>query len=257
MLVIIVVSAATLLAAFVASYQKQLQTEESFTHDQNLESIHVLSLNTSTVNGRYATFGFTIASEYVNPSIVLGISINNQPLRFFNWTDQIDNTSGAFSLGGQLNVSSFAQVYISLDLNSSHNRFSFFNASNAPTPNNYLKFDIFTYLQNDFERIFLPPTALAVVSEVYPTSTNPAILLDGSTSFQGGTNTSIVQWSWLATNQSNHTESFPLFGEEVEAPVNATSTTAFNPGTTYWVNLTVTNSAGLVGTTGITYKVPT
>ena len=251
MLVIIVVSAATLLAAFVATYQKQLQTEETFTHNQNLESIHVLALNTSVTNGSYTTFGFTLGSEYVNPSIVTDIWINDQPLRFFNWTDLSNGTNGFFRVGGNLNISSFEQVYVALNLDPSAHTFSFFSNGSVPTPNRYVKIDVFTYLQNDFTRVFLPPTALALASEVFPSPSNPIVLLDGSTSFQPGTNATIVEWSWLCTNQSNHTDAIgPKLGEEVQFPPSAFG------NTTWWVNLTVTNSVGLEGTTSVLWTDP-
>ncbi|HYA70642.1 MAG TPA: type IV pilin [Thermoplasmata archaeon] len=252
MLVVIVVTAATLLAAFVASYQKQLQTEQTFTHDQNLESLHVLGLNTSVANGSYTAFGFTLASEYVNPSIVLDISINNQPLRFFNWTDLSNGSQGNFREGGNLNVSSFEEVYISLDLARSSSGFSFFFNNSVPKPNEYLKFDVYTLLQNDFSRVFLPPTALAVASEINPSGTSPIVLFDGSMSFQSGGNESIVEWSWMATDQKNHSKIVgPLVGEEVEL-----SPASFVANDTYWVNLTVTNSVGLDGTASISYLAP-
>jgi len=196
----------------------------------------------------------------VNPSIVLDILINNQPLVHFNWTDLSTAATGSFRIGGNLNITSFHEVYVALNINDStyaqkNSTFSFFNPSEVPKPNQYLKFDIDTLLQNDFTRVFLPPTALAVASEINPSGTSPIILFDGSTSFQSGGNSSIVQWEWFATNQLHHNATNgtvgPLFGEEVQlSPGN------FTPDEAYWVNLTVTNSVGLDGTTSISYIVP-
>ena len=252
MLVVIVVAAATLLAAFVASYQKQLQTEQSFSHDQSLESIHVLALSTSVAKGAFASFGFNLASKYVNPSLVIGVSINNEPLKAFNWTDLDTGASGTYVLGQHLNLTPFEQAQITLDLNGPSSNFSFLAPTAVPLPNQFLKFDVFTELQNDFSQIYLPPTALAVASEINPSGSNPIILFDGTMSFQSGGNASIVQWNWTATDQSNHSSTIgPLLGEEVElSPSNFTAT---HP---YWVNLTVTNSAGLVGSTSITWTAP-
>jgi len=198
MLVIIVVTAATLLAAFVATYQKQLQSEEAFTHDQNLESLHILGLNTTVGSGNYSGFGFTLASKYVNPSVVLNITINGQPLKFFNWSDTTGTDKGKFR-GGPLNLSAFEEVYISLDLDPATPEFSFFVPNGAPQPNEYLIFNVYTLLQNDFTQVFLPPTPLPVVSEINPSGNNPLTLLDGSTSFQPGSNASIVSWAWTIT----------------------------------------------------------
>jgi flagellin-like protein len=201
MLVIIVVTAATLLAAFVASYQKQLQAEQAFTHDQNLESLRILGLNTTVRNGSYTTFGFTLASKYVNPSSVLNITINSQPLKFFNWSDVAEGTKGHFR-GGALNLSPFEEVYIALDLNPASSNFSFFGIGSVPLPNHYLVFNVYTLLQNDFTQIYLPPTPLAVVSDIDLSAGNPITLLDGSTSFQSGGNSSIVDWAWTVTGGS-------------------------------------------------------
>jgi len=252
MLVIIVVTAATLLAAFVAAYQKQVQAEQTFTHDQGLESIHLLGLSTTVSNGQYKTFEFDVASKYVNPANILGISIDNQPLKQFNWTDLTTLAKGSFSIGQTLNLSAFEEVAISLDLFAPSSNFSFLAPNDLPVPNQYLKFDVFTLLQNDFTQVYLPPTALAVASEINPSGSSPIILFDGSMSFQAGGNATIVQWNWTATDQKNHTRTIgPYLGEEVE--LSPSNFTASDP---YWVNLTATNSAGLDGTTSITYVVP-
>lgn len=198
-LILIVVSAATLLAAFVASYQKQLQTEESFTHDQSLESIHILGLTTAVSGGNYTKFGFTLASKYVNPSIILDISINSEPLKHFNWTDLSTSQSGRFTLGQDLNLSPFEEVSITLNLDPPNDTYSFLNNTSLPQPDQYLTFNVYTVLQNDFTQVFLPPTPLAVVSEIDPSGNNPITLLDGSMSFQPGTNTSLVSWGWTVS----------------------------------------------------------
>jgi flagellin-like protein len=252
MLVVIVVTAATLLAAFVATYQQQLQTEQAFTHAQSLESLHVLGLTTAVANGDYRSFGFTLASKYVDPSLVMGVSLDNQPIKAFNWTDLDTGATGSFVLGEQLNLGPFEQAAITLDLNSSSSNFSFLAPNEVPLPNEFLKFDVFTQLQNDFSQVYLPPTALAVASEINPSGSSPIILFDGTMSFQSGGNATIVQWNWTATDQLNHTAVVgPLLGEEVE--LSPSNFTASHP---YWVNLTVTNSAGLDGTTSITWTAP-
>jgi len=243
MLVIIVVTAATLLAAFVASYQKQVQAEQTFSHDQSLESIRILGINTTVTDGSYTSFGFTIASKYVNPSTILSISINNQPLKYFGWEDVGTSSSHLFVLGQDLNLSPFEEISIWLSLNPSSGWFSFLSSLGIPQPNQYLKFDVDTILQNDFTRVFLPPTALAVVSEIDPSSNNPITLLDGSTSFQPGTNASIVAWNWTVAGG----------GPTSNAPGTVISV---NGGT----NGALTGSAGgmvWTGSASATFTVPT
>ena len=231
MLVAIVVAAATLIAAFVASYQKQLQTEETFSHDQSLESIRVLGLTTSVTGGAYSTFGFTLASKYVNPSVILGISINNVPLKSFRWHDVSSSANGWFVLGQNLNLSPFEEVAVSLDLDPANTTFSFLNNNSVPQPNHYLKFDVYTALQNDFTQVYLPPTSLAVVSEINPSGNNPITLLDGSMSFQPGGNASIVDWTWTINGGNLSSVSGSIStpaGGDVGSPVAGNGTASFS-----------------------------
>jgi len=209
MLVVIVVAAATLLAAFVASYQKQLQTEETFSHNKSLESIEILALSTTVSNGVFTGFNFTIASEYVNPSGILDVYINGDPLLDFAWENVSTNTFGTYNPQTSANdmiVLPFQQVILQTCLNPScvtrgGTISNSFLPGDAPEPNHYIKFDVFTHLDNDFSRSYLPPTPLPVISELNPSGNNPLTLLDGSSSIQPGGNTSIVNWAWTVSGQ--------------------------------------------------------
>jgi flagellin-like protein len=257
MLVLIVVSAATLLAAFVATYQAQLQKEQSFSHDQSLESIHILSLATKTnaAGTNFSSFGFTIGSEYVNPSFIVAITINNEPLKNFSWMNYDTGATGWYEEGRDLNLSPFEEVKITTNLSASSPAYSFFNGS-VPMPNEYLKFDIYTYLQNDFSRVFLPPVPLEQVSLVNLTGSS-TILLDGSTAFQPGTNATLIQWNWTITRGTTSPTNLtpfhlgPFYGEEAEFPASD-----LIAGQAYNVTLALTNSDGLVATTLTQYTVP-
>jgi flagellin-like protein len=247
MLVVIVVTAATLLAAFVATYQKQLQTEQAFTHDQNLESLKILGLETSLnrAGTAYRNINFTLASEYINPSIILGISINNFPLVSIWWEDLTTHVWSQNPLGSNLSLGPQQEIFVSTNTSSSNN--SFLVA--PPPPSQYLKFDVDTVLQNDFSRVFLPPTAFGVVSEINPSGSNPITLLDGSQSFQPGGNASLVEWNWTVSGGGLGTpESFS--GEEVEV------SPALAVNHTYSVLLVVANSDGLLGSTTLSYTAP-
>jgi flagellin-like protein len=241
MLVVIVVTAATLLAAFVATYQQQLQTEQAFTHDQSLESLKVLGLTTALDASRTAfeNINFTLASEYINPSTVLGISINNVPLKSFWWENLANHTWQETTLGASLSLASEQEILVSTSTSSGND--SFLGA--PPVPNVYLKVDVYTLLQNDFSRVFLPPVALSVVSNLTLSPSNWATLLDGSQSFQPGGNASIVEWNWSVVSLASPGTATYFSGEEAEV------SPAFLTGQHYWVNLTVTNSDGLLGTT--------
>jgi flagellin-like protein len=252
LLVLIVVAAATALAAFVAGYQKQLQQKQSFTHDQSLESLHILGLSVLLNANRtqFTNFSFTLASEYVNPSIILGISINNYPLVSFSWKNLSSNAWFTNVLPEQLTLAPLQEIFVSTNLNN-----GFLSPSAIPLPNQYIKFDIYTELQNDFTRIFLPPVALGVVSETNPSAGGNMTLLDGSTSFQPGGNASIVQWNWLVSGgglPTNHTLTFQ--GEECEvSPALPALTGTQLP---YAIVLTVTSSDGLLGTVDLSYTPP-
>jgi len=247
MLVVIVVTAATLLAAFVATYQKQLQTEQTFTHDQNLESLKVLGLETALNHAgtAYRNINFTLASEYINPSIVLGISVNNFPLASLWWEDLSTHVWTHNAVGTNLTLGPQQEIFVSTNTSSANNSF----LVPPPPPSQYLKFDVYTVLQNDFSRVFLPPTAFGVVSEINPSGSNPITLLDGSQSFQPGGNASLVQWNWTVSGGGLLIpESFS--GEEVEV------SPALTVGQTYSILLVVSNSDGLLGSATLSYTAP-
>ncbi len=258
MLILIVVSAATLLAAFVASYQAQLQKEESYSHDQSLESIHILAMNTSLnlAGTQFATLAFTIGSESVNPSTIVGLSINNNALKTIYWKDLDNGTKGSGTPAPYLNITSLEEVMIWLNLNSSQSGFSFFEPSAAPTVNQYIEINIYTVLQNDFSRTFLPPVALGAVSEVNPSGEpgDASVLLDGSTSFQPEGNSTIIEWNWTVFNDTSgmYLNNSPLYGEEAQF----SASDFIGGGDQYLVNLTVTNSDGLIGATSIDWRAP-
>jgi flagellin-like protein len=240
MLVVIVVTAATLLAAFVATYQQQLQTEQAFTHDQSLESLKVLGLITALNKSRTAfeNINFTLASEYINPSTVLGVSIDNVPLKSFWWENLANHTWQETTLGASLSLAPEQEIFVSTNTSLGNDSF----LSTPPLPNEYLKFDVYTVLQNDFSRVFLPPVALSVVTNLTLSPSNWATLLDGSESFQPGGNASIVDWNWSVVSFALPGVPAYFVGEEAEV------SPAFATGVHYWVNLTVTNSDGLLGT---------
>jgi len=242
MLVVIVVGAATLLAAFVASYQKQVQTEETLSHDQSLESIKILGLTTAVSGGVFTQFSFTLASEYVNPSGILDVYINGNPLLDFAWYNVSTNTAGTYNAVSSTNdliLLPFQQVTVETCLvatcsTSGGPIASSFLPGEAPSPNSYIKFDVFTHLHNDFTQVYLPPTPLAVVSEINPSGNNPITLLDGSTSFQPGGNLSIVNWNWNISGGALGTAAFVSTSDSV------TSQATTGTGPTYTITGTGT-----------------
>jgi flagellin-like protein len=251
MLVLIVVAAATTLSIFVAEYQKQAQAEQSLDQQRNLESIKIIQV-ALTLNGAgtdYALLNFTVASLYINPSTITEISVNNNPLEQYT-AYRLNLTTGTdywatVAAGGTLTLNPREVLNVLVNLSAGAN-YSFYAPSYTIPVADYIEVQVFTAYANDFNRVFIPPTAIAFVStqETWDGSAYvPVILLDGSQSFQPAPgNATLVAWSWTITPGP-----VTLLGERAIAPFPANTTTPFS------IALTVTNSDGLVATDTITY----
>lgn len=253
MLVLIVVSAATAFSLFIASYQKQLQAEQTQTHDRALEAVQVITvdtlLNRSLTDGTLLDVNFTMASLDVNPMVISGIDINNQAVRNYS-ANELNLTTGLFetdsvAAGGVTNVGAHEDVTFIIDVTAGAGS-SFYSNAFGLHASDYVQIDLFTALHNDFRSQFLPPTAIALVSvlQTYNATSGtflPVPILDGLNSLQPG-NASIVHWGWVV-QPDNTTAS----GGEVE-PVIVTT------GIVHTATLTVTNSYGLIGTDTIQFS---
>lgn len=252
MLILIVIAAAVTLAAFVASYQKQYDSEQSHIHLVQLESIRVVGIASSLATPTsFATFEFTMASSDVNSIGVTDITINGFPLVYYEVTDLLNQSSYLVTAGSQLVLTADEEATIALNLGATDP--SFTSPSQVPVPTSYVTIQIDTFLGNQFVQSFLPPTAIGVVSilTTYSDGTPEQIpVLDGSNSFQAGGNATIVSWAWAVTDlgpTGSGTTSY--FGEEAEL-------SGLNAGDTYSIVLVVTSSDGLLGSTTIQYIQP-
>jgi len=265
MLVLIVVAASIAFAAFVASYQKQLQTQENATNQRDLESLRVLSLaqvspEVSPNQANLGNFTFVLASEYVNPSTIISISINGNPLKSFGATElaPTPGTVRCNSSAVPLVLVPFEQVEITVVTDSAATTgcgYSFFSTLTFPL-DQFLQVSIFTQLQNTFTNVFLPPTAVPLVStlaEFTGSGYQNVPVLDGSHSFQSG-NATINSWAWQVTNTTAGAAaprlSWNASGEELVAPFLST---ALSGNYTYSISLTVQNSNWLLGIDTILY----
>jgi flagellin-like protein len=255
MLVLIVVSAAVAFSFFVASYQSQLQAQETLQHNQALESLHILSVAPSKPNatGVYDYLNFTLVSDYINPSYVTEIQINDQPLKQYEITD-LNFTTGMVvhtpvPAGTYFELA--PQQQVTVNINFTGPTASFYTPF-VLTASQYVKIDVYTQLDNEFSRVFLPPTAIAVVSNTTTSTGTQTTLLDGSMSFQPEGNATVISWTWSITSPvlgfTNLTGATALNGEEVQtaSPLSPT----YNP---YTVTLLVSNSDGLTGVTTLVY----
>lgn len=248
MLVLIVVAAATTLSVFVSEYQKQVQAEQAIQQERSLESLTVLRV-TPTLDpnaSAYTELNFTLASLYINPSVVTSVSVNDQRLMTYNaW--ELNVTTGSYewvtvAAGGQLSLG--PRDVVNILVNATPGPGSSFYDSNYTLPaTDYVKVEVFTALLNDFSRVFIPPTAVGLVTlqETWNgTAYVPVPILDATESFQPG-NATLVAWTWHIT-PDNET----LTGEKAVA--------SFNPSfSTHTIVLTVTNSEGLLSTDRFVY----
>ena len=268
MLILIVVAAAIALAAFVASYEKQVLAEESQSQQRSLESLKILSitpnLNVSGFPDQIGGFTFVLASEYINPSQVSSISLNGQPLKLY-WAldiDELDQNPTAHNGTTPLILGAREEVVVTVCLvpnGTNYAGFSLFDDSFSLTTSDYIELSLYTELQNTFTQVFIPPTAIAVITSFTSYSSGGPVqlaVLDGTDSFQPGANGTIVSWTWEVTGPVLMTGVPPppvaYSGSEVEFPQDSTDGT-------YFANLTVTNTNQLAGEASVefNYTAPT
>jgi len=260
MLVLIVVAAATAFSFFVASYQKQLQAEETLSHNKNLEDLRIFGLiPTISTPPDLGNLRIELASLDVNSIVIEGVTLNGQAILTYTVTDSSGNP---LSAPGCLNGNPFsppnasctiavpadAQVFLDFNLQFGNSTYAFGGTDVTVTDTGLLQFDMFTSLGNEFVQSFVPPVAIAGVTfvESFP-------ILDGTGSYQPGAGSnqsiSINQWDWTVTSKpSGDPDDHPYVGQEVELP------DPLSVGVSYTINLTVVNSESLSGTTSIQYE---
>lgn len=256
MLVLIVVAAATSLSLFVASYQKQLQKQQQLTHDRQLETLQIISahpvLNVTT-NNSWLQLNFTLASLYINPSYVTQIRINDNPLRQYS-AFRLNLTTGQYTwttvaAGGQLALNPREQLNVLVNFSSTMaTPSSFYRSSFTLHTTDFLKIEAVTAFQNDFTRVFIPPTAIGVVTVIVASNGmggyTSQTALDGTRSFEPtGGNSSLVNWTWTVFPDNT-----TFWGAE------AVVVGGFNPAfIIHHITLKVTNSDGLIGVEAFRY----
>jgi len=258
MLVVIVVAAATAFSFFVASYQKQVQSEEALNHDKNLENLRIFDLipKVGSVPPQLSALRIDIASLDVNPIGVESITLNGYALVAYNVTDTAGTILGTGCLNGNpfvppdtncvLIIPAESQVFLDFDLNDSSSYYAFGSVSVNLTESGLFAFDVFTSRGNEFVQSFVPPVAIAGVTFV-----DSYAILDGTNSYQPNINASVTvtidQWRWNVTAPVRANDTGNYSGQEVELPRPITL------GVPYTIDLNVTNSESLIGSTQIVY----
>lgn len=281
MLVLIVVVAATVFAAFIASYQKQYQAEQAIDQQRSLESVKILSVKSFLENPHVAlesntleSLNFTLSSLAVNPATLTEISIDGNPLETYV-ASTLDLVTGMYvpicvtpnnascppslvaTSTPTLLVSPRAQFTINATVGDTAGpgKSSFYNSNIVMFSTEFVKLDVFTLLGNDFAQSFVPPTAVATVDpiQVYTGSGSGYVtqgLLDGTGSIQNGNDT-IVSWNWNVseTGGGGAPGTFKLVaGEKAYFPFPQDNGSGMTP-VRYIVELVVSNTAGLEGST--------
>ncbi len=287
MLILIVVSAAIALAAFVASYEAAYLNEQSQNHARALEDLRVESISpygtADDGGGDYALLNFTVASTDPNPTIIDGILVDGNVVT--NYTVAGLDQTPSFGVGFYYSLPAsgsatfgitFAQ-WTSATLGPVPNSFG---VTGLVLPDNsYLKIDLYTALGNDFTFTALPPVPIVKV-DVIPLGSTFATVLDGTGSFlPSGQNATIVSWAWTGsettttcvsgdmppcttsapvTLQAGNWFSQPIeYGADVETQSPLAPSTSPNTFENFSLSLTVTSTSGLDGIATVLYSLYT
>jgi flagellin-like protein len=279
MLVLIVVSAVTVFAAFVASEEQQRLAQDGYNDAKALESLRIVSvvpfglLNNSS---DYRSMNVTVGSSDPNPMTVNGIAFDGDVVT--NVTTSTPGQSAAvwgdpfgavFPGDGVVTFGITFTPYVSATLGSVPNSFGI---STLLLPaNSPLTLDFYTTYANEFGFALLPPVAEIAINTI-PLGSSYTNVLDGLASFVPlDANASVDSWQWNGTETitncssgcTNTTETLvqakilpsdPTYGAEVETliPLLPSSTTGVFQN--YTLTLTVTATDGLEGTTTVSYE---
>lgn len=259
MLVVIVVGAATVFSVFVANYEKQYDAQQALLHDEELEKIDILSidpiLSTSKV-WDYANLSFIAESLDVNTIQVIQIAVNGDPLAYYNVSTPTSGTPSpvcdiCVGVHQTFNLTSQEEVTISASLslyNSGTNPTGGLYAPYTLTTSDYVAISVYTSLGNDFNRVFIPPTAVILTSqtEIYSGSEYvPVLELSGEDSVNPA-NATVASWNWSISPT-------PVGGSpNYEGEIQLIPQSEFTSGS-YNITLTVEDTDELYGTTNMTY----
>jgi flagellin-like protein len=267
MLVVIVVAAVTAFSLFVAAYQQQVQAQQSYVHNQALESIHFTAIRPhyNVTTKSYDSLMLTVVSNDINPTVIANLTINDEAI------DSYNITASSVPLQGVTLPLTVANADFTMPAESSivvlvAYPYSF-NGNTGITLSvaQYIKINLFTGFQNDFTHVFLPPTAVIAVDAQTTGMSSVVTILDGSHSYQQAGNATIVSWNWTVNDSSSSAKenttgsgnttvaSCLWFPTAVCYGIVASTGWPLVTGSPYVIGLLVTNSDGLVGDANLTY----
>ncbi len=274
MLILIVVSAAVVLAAFVASYEKQYLASQTAAHDKSLENVQIVSVapveNTTPNADNYSSISVVLGSLDVQNLTVTELTLNGLPVAFFTVQPLGSaSVSEVCYVCGAPAVANFVltpeeQVTATFDLatwNSLHqNQGGMFTPYNL-TFDHFIVISAFTMLGNDFTRTFYAPSAVIQLGEttqyIGSGDEEDMLVLNGVGSVNPP-NATIAWWSWQFSPLTASLPLPPLLGEEVlvpqsDFPVCQAPDLSPSCPAEYNISLTVEDSDGLFGESSIVY----
>lgn len=287
MLVVIVVAAATAFSFFVAAYQKQVQAQETLTHDRALEDVKVLGVEevtcstagtfpnlspedaceTGAPGGSFWSVTVLISSLDVNNIGIAGLALDGHPiLNYTVTTGARTPTSPCYNgsvtgwFPGIVPCSAWvlppnSMVSINLTLDTTfvpgESSTAWVPAFGLPfyslSPSSDITFEVITELTNVFTETFSPPDAIASVFFVSNGSGSVPVF-DGLSSYQpAGAVNASILW-YNWTIANSAGVALTQTGAEFECSDLAAGS--------YDVTLTVTNTEGLTGTSSFEYVQP-
>jgi len=262
MLVVIVVAAVTAFSLFVASYQQQVQAQQSYVHNQALESLHVTAIRPhyNVTSHLYDSLALTVVSNDIHPTVIADLTINDEAVDSYNVTATSVPLQGVtipFTVANaDFTMPAESSITVLVAYPYSFNG----NTGITLSISQYIKINLFTAYQNDFTQVFLPPTAVIAIDVQTTGLSSVETILDGSHSYQQGGNATIVSWNWTvfdkssgAAENTSFASSCLWFPTAVCYGIVAPTGWPLVIGFPYVIGLLVTNSDGLVDGANLTY----
>jgi hypothetical protein len=251
MLTLIVIVAASSFMIFITQRQESIQKEREISLERQQEKIQINKIEpiiNSTVNNKWKSINFTIASIHSKSSNILLFKINDEPVRTYKiWS--MNRTTNNYELSNYdyksyYKLKSMEQINVLIDLD-----YDLFISGFTILSSDSIKIEVDTARTNTFSNVFIPPTAIININiESLWNGTNyeDLIILDGSDSEQNG-NGYLVGWKWHINNvTANQHEDINLTGKKTKIEFSQNSINHF-------IILTVTNNFGMIGSDSIIY----